>query len=129
MRAMQECPHRETTGAAGEGGCRLIAEITGGDRPSARRVGDDACRACCAGPGRGPRQINPVLASLVSRVAGAVIQAGGEPGCDAGRAAVLHDWARRHLAIAGPEAERAYRPARLDRACNYLGERIDPISN
>jgi hypothetical protein len=129
MREIEDCPHRTSTGVTGEGACRLIGEITGVARPSALCVSDDACRACCAGPVPDPRRINPVVASLVSRVAEEVIRAGGEPGCDASRADELGAWALRHLALAGPVAERVYRPARLERACHYLGERIDPITS
>ena len=74
----------------------------------------------------GPRRINAVLASLVSRVAEEVERASGEPGCDAHRAAELRDWARRHLALAGPDLERVYQPPRATRDCHYLGERIGP---
>ena len=61
MRAIEECPYRQSAEVAGEGACKLIGEITGLSRASALRVGDDACRACCEGPVPGPRQINPVL--------------------------------------------------------------------
>jgi hypothetical protein len=125
MRAIEDCPYRQSTGVPGEGSCRLIGAITGVDRPSALRVVDDACRVCCSGPVPDPRRINPVLGSLVSRVAEEIIQAGGEPGCDAARAAGLRDWALRHLTVAGPEAERAYRPARLAQPCDYLGEHVE----
>jgi hypothetical protein len=126
IRAVEECPHRQPTGAPGEGLCRLLGAITGVTRPAALRVGDDACRACCAAPVPEPRRINPVLASLVSRLAEEVERAGGEPGCDARRAAELRDWARRHLALAGPDLQRVYQPPRATRDCHHLGERLGP---
>ena len=73
-------------------------------------------------------QINPVLASLISRLADEVEQAGGEPGCDARRAGELRERARRRLALAGPDLARVYRPPRVDRDCHYLGDRLGPDS-
>jgi hypothetical protein len=124
IRAIEECPHRELTGAPGEGNCRLLGTITGLARPNALRVKEDACRACCAGPVPEPRRINPVVASLVSRLAEEVERAGGEPGCDVRRAGELRDWARRHLALAKPDLARIYTPARVSRRCHYLGDEV-----
>jgi hypothetical protein len=126
IRTVEACPYRERSGVPGEGRCRLLGEITGVTRTTALRVGDDACRVCCTGPVPGPRQINPVVASLVSRLAGEIERAGGEPGCDARRAAELRDWARHQLALAGPDRERVYQPPRVTRDCHYLGERVEP---
>jgi hypothetical protein len=126
MRPVEACPHRESTGVSGEGNCRLLGIITGVVRTSALRVEDDACRACCMGPVPGPRLINPVVASLLSRLAEEVERAGGEPGCDARRAGELRDWARRHLALAEPDLAKVYQPARVSRRCHYLGDRIGP---
>ncbi|QEH33014.1 UDP-Glc:alpha-D-GlcNAc-diphosphoundecaprenol beta-1,3-glucosyltransferase WfgD [Aquisphaera giovannonii] len=96
MRTVDSCPYRRPV-ADGTTRCDLLARIAGlGDSPLTR-VEVDACRACCAAPAPSLTRLNPVVGSLLDRLAGRLVEAGGESGCDPERALALGRWARRHL--------------------------------
>ena len=96
VREPETCPHREA-GANGAAACRLLLELTGLEDSEVGQVGRDACGACCRHPLPTPRRINPVIASLLSKVTSGLIASGGRPGCDVGKAAELGRWAERQL--------------------------------
>ncbi len=121
IREVEACPHRDPGGPGGVRACRLVATLVGAEIPGSGGVGEDACRACCAGPVPDALRVGPVVASLVARTAGAAIQAGGVPGCDARRAEELKRWAHKYLVAAGPDASQAYTPPRLSQPCHFLG--------
>ena len=103
MRLLESCPYREPALAADGGAevatCGLLRSITGLEAGSLSMIGRDACSACCAWPEPSADRINPVLASLLTRQAEAVLTAGGLPGCDLERAAALRAEAVRSLQI------------------------------
>jgi hypothetical protein len=137
VREVESCPHRAAD-AAGSTACGLLRALTGLGEIDASRVGRDACRACCEHPLPSAYQINPVIASLVSRVAEQAIADGGRPGCGIVKAADLKHWADGQLvevhAARGPAAKRG--GARATRAvptvaaivvCSRPGETLSAV--
>ena len=98
MREAHNCSHRETD-AAGSTVCGLLRSLTGVEEMEACRVGNDACIACCEHALPSAYQLNPVVASLLSRVAEQVIARGGRPGCDLFKARELKSWGDGQLAV------------------------------
>ena len=101
--------------------CGLLGLIADVADESLLRVSDDACRACCSAGQPGPARLNPVIASLLDRLA-----ANLAPRSDIERTQVanLRELARRHLAVVyaddGGSAEpRAHEP------CYFLGPPLD----
>ena len=69
--------------------CGLIQHETGLRDPDDCRVGRDACDACCAERPASHAALNPVVASLIHNLCGAIAARGGAPGLPARRASVL----------------------------------------
>src|SRR5579871_2651513 len=110
MRRPDQCPFRAPAGPDGLARCGMVARIVGGDAPGLDLVGLDACEACCRSllPAE---ELNPVVASLVFGAAGAIVRAGGVPGCDADRARGLRVRASAHLGVVAPGLDdRAFPP-------------------
>ena len=127
MRTVNSCPHRSDERV--EAGtrtacCQLLQDISGLAEPLA--VGRDACEACCLTPVPTTTRINPVIASLLSRLAHSVVDRGGLPGCDVSRAAALSTWARRYLRAEFVDGSPAALPPRATRPCLFLGEPAAP---
>jgi glycosyltransferase involved in cell wall biosynthesis len=77
--------------------CGLLQEIVQLEDPEMCEVRRDACEACWALFPRSASQLNPVLASLLYKIGGTIVERGGVVGCDALRATCLQDRARRNL--------------------------------
>jgi glycosyltransferase involved in cell wall biosynthesis len=77
--------------------CGLLHEIAEVEDPEMCEVRRDACEACWALFPRSASQLNPVLASLLYKIGGAIVERGGVAGCDVPRATRLQDRARRNL--------------------------------
>jgi glycosyltransferase involved in cell wall biosynthesis len=109
-RPVESCPHRARPRESGGGmvaDCQLLGDLSGIDEDVRCPVRLDACDACCALDAPTSERINPVIASLLSRLSDDVVARGGVPGCDAGRAEALGAWARRFLRTEdGATAER-----------------------
>lgn len=99
--AVSNCQYRHSVrrrGPTEDAACRLLAEITGiGDEASCR-VNRDACEACCASYPPSASVPNPVVASLLYRLCGEVVEQGGAPGLSADDAARMGDLAEFYLA-------------------------------
>ena len=85
------------TAASGQATCGLIGELTDLVEGAVGQVGRDACLVCCRGPVPSATQINPVIASLLSKVTSEVIAVGGRPGCDVAKATALQGRALHRL--------------------------------
>ena len=134
MRALETCPYRDQTGATdapGDAACSLLLELTGLEDRDLCRVGRDACGACCRGPLPSPHRINPVIASLLSKIASGLIASGGRPGCDVGEAEALGRWAEEQISIAFPEDAdpvHALVPRAVD-SCHHRGEELPRLGS
>ncbi len=128
MRDPMSCPYREDAevgGASGHIACTLLQAITGLDRDDCL-VGHDACRACCRSPVPSESRINPVIASLLSKATAAVLTSGGRPGCPAGKAASLQDWAVKNLKVeSSAEDSTSSLPDRSSERC-FLFRQVSP---
>ena len=105
MRQVEACPFRdevEGTGRDGAARCRLVARIAGNAGGEGVAVRRSTCDACCAAVEPTTEALNPVTASLLYSLSVKILAKGGAPGCDAGRASELKDWAFANL----PGAER-----------------------
>ena len=69
--------------------CLLLAAITGTSGTGLCIVGRGACESCCATFPPTSDDFNPVLASLLYKVAGTVVELGGVPGCSVNEAEKL----------------------------------------
>ncbi len=102
--------------------CELLGQLAGVADESLLRISDDACRACCSAGSPGPSRLNPVIASLLDRLA-----ANLRPRSEIERAQVanLRELARRHLAVVYGEDRGSAEPRRAHEACYYLGPPLD----
>jgi glycosyltransferase involved in cell wall biosynthesis len=98
MRTVESCPYRADVRVA-EGvelaSCGLLQQVS--DLAVSMSVRRDACESCCATPVPTPTQINPVIASHLSRITSELLQDGNSTGGDLARATALRDWARLHM--------------------------------
>ncbi|WP_435018627.1 glycosyltransferase [Tundrisphaera sp. TA3] len=103
-RSVDRCIHRRriaTAPGADLAHCGVVARIMGLAADATGPVGRDACEACCRSLAAGD-DLNPVVASLVHEAAGAILRAGGVPGCDASRARELRARVAGHLGVVHP---------------------------
>ena len=77
--------------------CLLLETITGVSAPELRTVRKSVCESCCATFRPTLDDLNPVLASLVYKVASVVVELGGMPGCDIDDATTLQKRAETKL--------------------------------
>ena len=78
--------------------CRALSRMTEVTEQSACEVGQDACIACCQSI-RAPVEINPVVASLMFRMASRIVSQGGHFECSVDRANLLIRRAINQLSI------------------------------
>jgi hypothetical protein len=81
---VEGCPHRHAVRKNGRGElatCGLLERVSGLRAPDLCAVGRDACRACRSCWPPAADNLNPVVASLLFRLAGRVVERGGVPGC------------------------------------------------
>src|SRR5262249_25599310 len=90
----------------GAAACRLILELIGLDGPPVT-VLPGACRVCCRGPVPTASRMNPVIASMLSRVAEDAISAGGRAGFSVEKASQVFRWANDRLLWVAPPRDRA----------------------
>jgi hypothetical protein len=122
---VEECPYRSVMVAGdGRATCRLVEQILGAEDRRLSEVRRDACSACCAAPAPSPVEINPVVASLLYAATERIVEAGGVPGCSAGRAAGLQAWAELYLRLESPPPASVSTPPRALRPCAHLGAEV-----
>ena len=95
-----ECHYRKPATDAPDGElavCGLLQELTGARDPQLCTVRLDACRACCSWFPPSPRDLNPVIGSLLYNLSAQIIDQGGVPGCDSQRAAELNELAMQNI--------------------------------
>jgi hypothetical protein len=137
VRAVESCPHRAAD-ATGRVTCGLLRDLTGLGEIDSCRVGLDACSACCEYTVPSVYRINPVIASLLSRIAEQAIAGNGVPGCGLAKAVDLKRWADGQLAMLhGPRVTGAERSGGLtSRAalttaaiivCRHPGESLSTV--
>jgi glycosyltransferase involved in cell wall biosynthesis len=93
----------------------VVEKLLGVTLPAVSGVGRDICSACCRSlePGE---NLNPVVASLVFNATGAILQAGGMPGCDRIKAERIRWRVVTHLGIVPPGLpDRIFPPEALAR--------------
>ncbi|MBX3444031.1 MAG: hypothetical protein KF774_16600 [Planctomyces sp.] len=87
-RTAENCPHRDSSDAE-SARCGIVADLLGAENPRLARVDVSLCDACCRSFVPGPDELNPPVASLLLSAASRIAEAGGVPGCDAGKAREL----------------------------------------
>jgi hypothetical protein len=95
-----ECPYRKPAADSADGDlavCGLLQELTGALDQQLCIVRADACRACCSWFPPSPRDLNPVVASLLYNLSARILDQGGVPGCDSHRAAELNELAIQNI--------------------------------
>jgi glycosyltransferase involved in cell wall biosynthesis len=93
--------------------CGMVGRLIGVRDPRVDAVTYDACQACCRSLGP-PDSVNPVVASLVYRMAGEIERSGGVPGCDAHQARLVRARVANHLSfISARLPDRCFPPADL----------------
>jgi hypothetical protein len=95
-----ECPYRQPAADAPNGDlavCGLLQELTGTLGQQLCEVRSDACRACCTWFPPSPRDLNPVVASLLYNLSAQIRDQGGVSGCDLARAAELNELAVQNI--------------------------------
>lgn len=128
---LEACPYRtrETGDDNGPGDnrflCRLPPLISGTETGPVCRIGQDVCKACSRTYPPSTTHINPVVASLLHKHAEQILEAGGVPGCDAGKAAGILHWAELNLEVSTTWIQVDFQE--LERRgvaseCLYLGE-------
>ena len=103
---VEACSYRYGVRRSGDGEaaqCRLLEQITGAGDDRFSRVLRDACDACVQTFPSTVDDINPVVASLVFRVAEQIVAAGGTNGCTEAQARRLMSWAEESLPVVRPE--------------------------
>jgi hypothetical protein len=98
--------------------CELVGSLVGA---SSATVSDAACVACCQSFPPSPRQLNPVVASLLYHASCGILNADGNDECNADQADTVKQRAERSLNIIHG-AELTLLPARATTACCWLGE-------
>ncbi|QEH33013.1 hypothetical protein OJF2_15080 [Aquisphaera giovannonii] len=118
--SLPPCDDREH--AAGGLACRLLGRLAGVSDDSLLRVAEDACLACASSGAPTPMRLNPVLASMLDRLASKL-----DSQSDVGRARVaeLRELARRHLAVEYAGDRDSAEPRRYRVACHFLGPPLD----
>ncbi len=97
-----ECRYRKPATDALDGDlavCGLLQELTGALDPQLCTVASDACRACCSWFPPSPRDLNPVIGSLLYNISTRIVDQGGVPGCDAHCAAGLNELAMQNIPV------------------------------
>lgn len=97
--------------------CGLVSSMLG---PAASRVTEQICRACCDSFPPCERKLNPVVASVLFREAGAIEAAGGTSECRLEVAHSVRQRASGSVNIVHPTAFRLT-PARVSQSCCWKG--------
>jgi predicted O-methyltransferase YrrM len=95
MRTVEDCPFRCDVRGPGRhevARCGLIEEILGASGPDRYLVHRDMCESCCDAPPPSVHSLNVATASLLVPLTIEVLAKGGEPGCDADKAARIQKW-------------------------------------
>jgi predicted O-methyltransferase YrrM len=126
MRKVEDCPYRSDVRDPGPeevARCELLEEILGALGPDRYAVRRDACEACCAAPAPSVHSLNVATASLLIPLTIEVLGRGGEPGCEAAKAARIQQWAIESLPSVASELGAMARPPR-EGPCFHLGPAI-----
>ena len=126
---VERCPHRQSARATDNGEiarCGRLVELTGLADFDLCEVRRDACEFCCRSDAPADSGINTVIASLLHKATGTILEQGGARGCDVDKASELHAWAEDNLECVFPKDEHtcnvdAYR-RRVD-ACVHFGKK------
>jgi hypothetical protein len=112
------CHWRERENGAAN--CRLAAALLG---DSYFTVSEEACAACCRSFPPSPRQLNPVVASLLFAAASRIVEGDESETRSKAHARTVRDLAERSLNTSH-SAELTLTPAREQASCCWLGERL-----
>lgn len=104
-RTVASCSYRDVSDCGGSASCQLLADVSGVADQSLLTVEPDACEACCDSFFPTPHDWNPVIASLLHRVASEAKRLGGVHGCSQVNAERLAEAAIKNLPTVLPHED------------------------